>query len=96
MVDEKEGKGGDLNSHQEDLLENIPKLVKLTDVARRIGVSPRTLHRYVKEEGLIPYYQFAGQIMFRPEDINEFLEKHYFNSRKKKKIDDAKAGDESP
>lgn len=98
MIEEQEKKKTDSTPEQEDLLEAIPKLVKLTDVARRIGVSPRTLHRYVKDEGLIPYYQFAGQIMFRPEDINEFLEKHYFDSRvkgKKKKEPGAKdAGDD--
>ena len=52
-------------------------LEKVGEVARRTGSSPWTIRRLAKE-GLLPSIRFGphGHLRFKPEDVDEFLERH--------------------
>lgn len=48
----------------------------ITDTAKWLKVSPRTLQTY-RDQGMIPYSQIGAKIYFRLQDLQEFLMKHY-------------------
>ena len=48
-------------------------LLSLKDVAEKLGVSEFTVKRYAKEN-LIASVQEGGQFMFKPEDVEKYIE----------------------
>lgn len=48
-------------------------LVRLKEVARRLGRSVNTVHR-LKNAGQIEYVRVNGQVLFRPEVVDAFIE----------------------
>src|SRR5215212_7384726 len=50
----------------------MAELLKLTEVAKELGVSEQTARRYVKT-GKLPAIYLGGRYMIRREDLEEFL-----------------------
>ena len=46
------------------------------EVCERLFISPRTLQDY-RDNGIIPYTQIAGKILYRLSDINSLLQENY-------------------
>ena len=46
------------------------------EVCERLFISPRTLQDY-RDNGIIPYTQIAGKILYRLSDINRLLQENY-------------------
>jgi len=46
------------------------------ELSERLRVSRRTLQDY-RNEGLIPYYQLGGKLLYRESEIEELLRKHH-------------------
>lgn len=47
--------------------------VRSTDAARRLGVTPRTLYRFI-DDGKIPAYRFGRVIRLKESEIDDFIE----------------------
>lgn len=50
------------------------RMLTLVEIATRLGVSRRTVLRWV-QEGALPAYRIGGIIRVRPEDFEAFLER---------------------
>lgn len=46
------------------------------EVCERLYISPRTLQDY-RDKGIIPYTQFAGNILYKVSDLEKLLEEYY-------------------
>jgi len=46
------------------------------EVCERLYISPRTLQDY-RDKGIIPYTQFAGNILYKASDLERMLEDNY-------------------
>jgi excisionase family DNA binding protein len=46
-----------------------------SELANYLKVSRRTLQEY-RNNGILPYYQIGGKILYRESDIEELLEKN--------------------
>ena len=46
------------------------------EIRERLFISPRTLQDY-RDNGIIPYTQIAGKILYRLSDINRLLQENY-------------------
>ena len=46
------------------------------EVCERLYISPRTLQDY-RDKGIIPYTQFAGNILYKASDLEKMLEDNY-------------------
>ena len=62
------------------LKDNTPTLnghryIKYSELANYLKVSRRTLQEY-RNNGILPYYQIGGKILYRESDIEELLEKN--------------------
>jgi excisionase family DNA binding protein len=44
------------------------------DAARRLGVTPRTLYRFI-DEGQLPAYRFGRVIRLQLDEVDEFIER---------------------
>jgi excisionase family DNA binding protein len=44
------------------------------DAARRLGVTPRTLYRFI-DEGQVPAYRFGRVIRLQLDEVDEFIER---------------------
>ena len=55
----------------------------LTDkeVSRILKISRRCLQDY-RTSGKIPFYRMGGKILYRSDDIEQFMKEHYQNRRK--------------
>ncbi len=53
--------------------EAEPVWLGTADAARRIGVTTRTLYRFI-DEGRLPAYQFGRVIRIRQSDVDDFIE----------------------
>ena len=51
------------------------------EVSKKLNVSLRTLQEW-RDTGLIPFIQIKGKIIYRQNDIDKLLQKHYFESWK--------------
>ena len=51
---------------------NAPGWIDAEDVAERLGVSVRTVHRYALEE-ILPSERHRGRLRFRSRDVDRFL-----------------------
>lgn len=51
------------------------KLLTIKEVARLLGVSPVTVHRYKREKGL-PYIKIGNTLRFDWEDVRRWVEEH--------------------
>ena len=51
------------------------------EVSQKLNVSLRTLQEW-RDTGLIPFIQIKGKIIYRQNDIDKLLQKHYFESWK--------------
>ena len=49
------------------------KLLNNREVSQIFGVSLRTVHRIIKS-GCLPYVRIRGQIRFRPQDVDEYID----------------------
>lgn len=52
-------------------MEDFP-LLSLTEVARRLGVTRRTVERF-KERGQLPCVKIGGSVRVLPSDLEEYL-----------------------
>ena len=61
--------------------EKMPQLITLDSAANRLGVSRRTLERYIERgEFMVSVYQFPnGTIRVDPEDLEDWLSKTQIN-----------------
>jgi hypothetical protein len=65
-------------------LSNAPQTPAIFDtksLADFLTVSPRTLANW-RKEGKIPFVQIGKIVLYRGEDINEFITKHHIKSWK--------------
>ena len=44
------------------------------EVARRLGITPRTLYRFI-DEGLLPAYRFGRVIRLKESEVEQFIER---------------------
>lgn len=51
------------------------KLLKNREVSQILRVSQRTVQRIIKSGGL-PYVKIRGQIRFRPQDVDAYIDAH--------------------
>ncbi|MDR1582249.1 MAG: helix-turn-helix domain-containing protein [Prevotellaceae bacterium] len=58
---------------------NGEKFLTNKDVCRMLHVSARTLQEW-KTNGVIPYIQLKGKILYRESDIDKVLKNNYFVS----------------
>ena len=60
-----------------------PRLLKISDVAQRLGVSPATVTRWI-EEGVLPCVRIPRNknrmTRIKESDLEAFLQKHYHRS----------------
>lgn len=49
------------------------KMLSIPVVCERLGVSKSTLAQWRVEKKNLAYYKLGGRVMYREEDINEFL-----------------------
>ena len=60
---------------------NGERFLSNNEVSKKLNVSLRTLQEW-RDTGLIPFIQIKGKIIYRQSDIDELLQKHYFESWK--------------
>ena len=60
---------------------NGERFLSNNEVSKKLNVSLRTLQKW-RDTGLIPFIQIKGKIIYRQSDIDELLQKHYFESWK--------------
>jgi excisionase family DNA binding protein len=70
MTVKKNQQKGNVHSEEEPLND----LRTVADVAEYLAVSPRTVHRWIKELGL-PCYRVGGSLRFRHSEIKTWLSK---------------------
>jgi hypothetical protein len=69
------------NSRQEKQKEKTSlKLLTSKEVSGILRVSIRTLQSY-RDQGIIPFFQMGRLILYKPEDIQEFIDFHYNKPR---------------
>ena len=54
---------------------NVHRYMNDSELANYLKVSRRTLQEY-RNNGILPYYQIGGKILYRESDIEELLEKN--------------------
>lgn len=57
-----------------------PSLVKLSHVAKRLGVSSITVRRRVTD-GSLPHIRIKGRLYFHTQDIEAFIARHRYPDR---------------
>lgn len=60
---------------------NGERFLSNNEVSKKLNVSLRTLQEW-RDTGLIPFIQIKGKIIYRQNDIDKLLQKHYFESWK--------------
>ena len=60
---------------------NGERFLSNNEVSKKLNVSSRTLQEW-RDTGLIPFIQIKGKIIYRQSDIDQLLQKHYFESWK--------------
>ena len=60
---------------------NGERFLSNNEVSKKLNVSLRTLQEW-RDTGLIPFIQIKGKIIYRQSDIDNLLQKHYFESWK--------------
>jgi excisionase family DNA binding protein len=71
----------DIKKMNELLLnQTVKKILTIKETCGFLNVSLRTLQRY-RDEGMIDFIQIGGKIMFRPEDLEKFLQKFKIKGR---------------
>jgi excisionase family DNA binding protein len=53
--------------------ENQISWLSTAESAKRLGVTPRTLYRFI-DEGQLPAYRFGRVIRLKAEEVDEFIE----------------------
>jgi len=56
-------------------IESLPKLVSVKELAETLGVRPTTIYQWVNQRK-IPYVKLGKRILFKPKDINRWIEKN--------------------
>lgn len=64
-----------LSTHQPRPTKHELAILKLSDVAARLGLSAMTIRRRVKD-GSLPHIRMKGRLYFRPHEVQAFLEAH--------------------
>lgn len=59
-------------------------LLSATDVAMFLGVHRSTVIRLAQKPGGLPCIRFEGNLRFRPEDLREYVAKHFDTSQGRK------------
>jgi len=59
------------------------KWLNTKEVAHKLGVSQKTLYRYI-QKGIIPYYRVYGRYLFDPEDVDKLIISSKYNPEKNK------------
>ena len=60
---------------------NGERFLSNNEVSKKLNVSLRTLQEW-RDTGLIPFIQIKGKIIYRQSDIDQLLQKHYYESWK--------------
>jgi len=60
------------------------KWLNTKEVAYKLGVSQKTLYRYIRK-GIIPYYRIYGRYLFDPEEVEKIINSSRNNLEKEKK-----------
>ncbi len=55
--------------------KEIPRMLSVEEVTRILGISRKTLYRYVSNRDIVAY-KFGRNLKFKPKDLEEFIEKH--------------------
>jgi excisionase family DNA binding protein len=50
-----------------------PRWLSTAEAARRLGITPRTLYRFI-DEGQLPAYRFGRVIRLQEHEVDEFVE----------------------
>ena len=56
-------------------IESLPKLVSVRELAETLGVKPTTIYQWVNQRK-IPYVKLGKRILFKPKDINRWIEEN--------------------
>lgn len=73
-----------LRSRIESILKNYRPVMKGEiylsgeDVCKLLHISKRTLQQY-RDDGILPYIQIGGKIIYKETDILKVLEQNYFS-----------------
>ena len=57
-----------------DMLENRKEALKVSEVARMLGVTPQHIYK-MASAGLIPHFHVQGAIRFCPADLADWIKK---------------------
>lgn len=74
----------EINEKLDELKTNNPsfKWVDIPEACTLLKVSPRTLQNY-RDGNYLGFSQIGSKIYFKIEDLENFLERHYINAKKK-------------
>ena len=50
-----------------------PRWLSTAEAARRLGITPRTLYRFI-DEGQLPAYRFGRVIRLKQDEVDAFIE----------------------
>jgi phage pi2 protein 07 len=70
----------DLKKKQSPLNETY---LDISDTCQLLKISKRLLQQY-RNDGVLNFSQIGGKIYFRASDINELLDSHYVDSKRKR------------
>lgn len=66
-----------------EILENRKEALKVTEVAKMLGVTPQHIYKMAKA-GLIPCFHVKGAVRFCPADLAEWIKQEIDESSRKR------------
>ena len=66
-----------------DMLENRKEALKVSEVARILGVTPQHIYKMAKA-GLIPHFHVRGAVRFCPAELAEWIKQEIEQANRKR------------
>ena len=70
-----------------EMLENRKEALKVSEVAKILGVSPQQVYKMVAD-GQIPHFHVRGAIRFCPAELAEWIKKEILESTQRRNSND--------